>query len=162
MEPLHRSLGRDERADLFRAQRDDHIGLGERDVVQALGVMVGDVDAILGERADGERIQRSGMGTCTEESVAPSRGRQCAREPFRHLAARRIGDAQEENRLQVPISSAWCLMLLPSTRNTTSSAMFVARSATRSRLRLTRNKSIAAPMMCGSSIMCVSRIRNID
>src|SRR5207248_6943883 len=59
-------------------------------------------------------------------------------------------------------SSAWCLIVFPSTTNTTSSAMFVARSATRSRLRLTRNRSIAAPMMCGSSIMWVRRIRNTE
>src|SRR5205823_5999736 len=58
--------------------------------------------------------------------------------------------------------SAWCLIVFPSATNTTSSAMLVARSATRSRLRLTRNRSIAAPMMCGSSIMWVSRIRNTD
>src|SRR2546426_27629 len=53
-------------------------------------------------------------------------------------------------------------MVLPSITNTTSSAMLVARSATRSRLRLTRNKSMAAPMTCGSSIMCVSRMRNTE
>src|SRR5207245_11491750 len=58
--------------------------------------------------------------------------------------------------------SAWCLIVFPSTTNTTSSAMLVARSATRSRLRLTRNRSIAAPMMCGSSIMWVRRIRNTE
>src|SRR6185312_3420175 len=36
-------------------------------------------------------------------------------------------------------SSRWCLIDLPSARYTASSAMLVARSATRSRLRLTRN-----------------------
>ena len=47
-----------------------------------------------------------------------------------------------------PRSSAWCLMDLPSTRNTTSSPMLVARSATRSRFRLTRKSSMPAPIMC--------------
>ena len=61
-----------------------------------------------------------------------------------------------------PRSSAWCLIDLPSTRKTTSSPMLVARSATRSRLRLTRKSSMPAPIMCGSSIMCVSRMRNTE
>src|SRR6185369_59697 len=61
-----------------------------------------------------------------------------------------------------PRSSAWCLIDLPSTRKTTSSATLVARSATRSRLRLTRNNSIPAPIMCGSSIIWVSRIRKTE
>ena len=41
-----------------------------------------------------------------------------------------------------PRSSAWCLIDLPSTRKTTSSPMLVARSATRSRFRLTRKSSM--------------------
>jgi len=52
-----------------------------------------------------------------------------------------------------PRSSAWCLIDFPSTRKTTSSPMLVARSATRSRFRLTRKSSMPAPIMCGSSIM---------
>src|SRR5215203_450929 len=64
--------------------------------------------------------------------------------------------------LTSPPSSEWCLIERPSTRNTTSSPMLVARSATRSRFRLTRNSSIPEPMVWGSSIMCVSRIRNTD
>ena len=106
MEPLHGSFDGDERADLFRAQRDDHIGLGERDVVQALGAVVGDVDAFLGESADPQGIQRSGLRPGAVELIPTPPRRHCPREPFRHLAARRIGDAQEENRLQVPMSSA--------------------------------------------------------
>src|SRR5205814_9585746 len=46
-----------------------------------------------------------------------------------------------------PRSSAWCLMDLPSTRKTTSSPMLVARSATRSMFRLTRNSSMPAPIL---------------
>ena len=56
----------------------------------------------------------------------------------------------------------WCLIDLPSTRKTTSSAMLVARSATRSRFRLTRCSSMLAPITWGSSIMCVSRIRKSE
>src|SRR5690606_16625829 len=61
-----------------------------------------------------------------------------------------------------PRSSAWCLIDLPSTRNTTSSPMLVARSAMRSRFRLTRKSSIPVPIVLGSSIMWVRRIRNTE
>ncbi|HEU4562734.1 MAG TPA: hypothetical protein VFS20_33195 [Longimicrobium sp.] len=47
-----------------------------------------------------------------------------------------------------------CFTLRPSTRNTTSSAMFVARSAMRSRLRLTRKSEMEGPIRRGSETDC--------
>jgi len=145
----------------FRAECHDRVHLTQRDFVDSFRTMMRDVDILFSERFDRERVDDTRIRAGTEESI-PLR-REGARESFRHLTPRGVLHTQEENRRHyASLSSAWCLIDFPSTRKTTSSAMFVARSATRSRLRLTRNSSIAFPMMCGSSIMCVSRIRNID
>src|SRR5712691_5536476 len=160
MEPPHAT--RYHGTDLLSAQRHDRIHLIERDTRHALRAEVRDVDVLLGQGLDCERIDVAGLGAGAQEAV--SRRGQRTRETFGHLAACGVANAEKQNRYRdLPpspsMSSAWCLIDLPSTRNTTSSAMLVARSATRSRLRLTRNRSIAAPMMCGSSIMCVRRMR---
>ena len=102
MQPLHRS--RYKRTHLFRTERNDHVDFGERDVVQALGAVVRNVDVLLGKGAHGEGVQGARLGTGTQEGIALRRHR--ARKPLRHLAAPRVGDAKKQNRLQVPISSA--------------------------------------------------------
>src|SRR2546426_2559291 len=166
MEPPHAT--RYHGTDLLSAQCHDRIHLIERNARHALRVEVRDVDLLLGQGLDGERIDFAGLGAGAQEAVS-GRGHR-TRETFGHLAAGGVAHAEKQNRyrdLPPPppspsMSSAWCLIDFPSTRNTTSSAMLVARSATRSRVRLTRKSSIAVPMMCGSSIMCVSRMRNID
>src|SRR6266566_5278906 len=168
MEPPHAT--RYHGTDLLSAQRYDRIHLFERDARHALRAEVRDVDLLLGQGLDCERIDVAGLGAGAQEAVS-QRGHR-TRQTFGHLAAGGIANAEKQNCYRdlppppvppsIALSSAWCLIDFPSTRNTTSSAMLVARSATRSRFRLTRNSSMAVPMMCGSSIMCVSRIRNID
>src|SRR2546428_6438003 len=163
MEPPHST--RYDGTDLLRAQRHDRIHLIDRNARHALRAEVRDVDLLLGQGLDCERIDFAGVGAGAQEAV--SRRGHRTRETFGHLAARGVVHTEKQNCYRdlppsIVLSSAWCLIDLPSTRNTTSSAMLVARSATRSRLRLTRKSSIAVPMMCGSSIMCVSRMRNID
>jgi len=92
-EPPHRA--RHERAHLLRAQRDDRVHVVERDAGESLGAIGGDVNFFFGQGQHGERVQRAGFGAGADEPVAP-RGERPG-QPFRHLAARGIPDAQEQN-----------------------------------------------------------------
>ena len=83
------------RAYLLRAEGDDHIDPLGVDAVDALRVLAADVDADLVERTDGERVHAGRLRPGRRDPHA--RRRERARDPIRHLAASRIGDAQEQD-----------------------------------------------------------------
>ncbi len=86
--------GWQERADLLGAERDHEVGVSDRHIPDSLGSGVGNVHSDFAEHPDGHRMDppRSGSGA---EHLDSGR-RVPAGEGFGKLAARRVGDAEED------------------------------------------------------------------
>src|SRR2546426_12455052 len=92
MEPPHAT--RYHGTDLLSAQRYDRIHLIERDARHALRAEVRDVDLLLGQGLDCERIDVAGLGAGAQEAV--SRRGHRTRETFGYLAACGVANAEKQ------------------------------------------------------------------
>jgi hypothetical protein len=93
VEAAHRP--REDGADLLGAQRDDGVHTVNRDLVDGFRTVPGDVDPDFGHRTDSERVDGARLGS---GAVDARFGRdQAPGQAFGHLAARGVGDAQEED-----------------------------------------------------------------
>ena len=83
-----------QRADLLGAKGDDEIDTTPVELIDRLAAVLAEVDPHLAHRLDRRRVDlgRSGAGALHLDPRAEQR----ARQPFRHLAARGVGDAEED------------------------------------------------------------------
>src|SRR2546428_9479938 len=104
MQPL--GAAEEDRADLLRAERDHRVHARRVDAVDELGALAHRVDPLLGQHPEGDRVHRRrrlAAGALDPHPIAEHR----AGQPLGDLAARGVGDAEEEHPLHGWYRSSW-------------------------------------------------------